>query len=354
MPSPKDKKAASVNIVNLTKKPEENVETKTKEPTKQELPDWVKQAKSEMQEQEPVPIEKYEGKVDKKLVTDEQPKQSTENRTPELTFGGTSKRQDNINKQAQEAVSKVASGEAPTEEESKNAQSSLSEMKQKYSDERMKALAQTHPDKFSTIATIMSALVTAATGGAIPFIPFNAITGNDQKIAYFNKINATYASQMNDLALDVNKLEQQRAKEATSNEETLKNAQQMAKEEGARKTDADVYKAEKEKRNQAELLTLENELRKDYSTLNTEQQQQIMSLAQDLENKSYSEATRYLVEEAQSGKYDNDALKLIAKMRSAVNSGKTPNQVAAATANAWTDIGTKAIYSVGGMVRGNK
>lgn len=345
MPSPKDKKAANVNIKNFVK---EETADKPKETTlKVEEPDWVKQAKSEMPEQEPVPVEKYKDKVDTRS-------QATPQATPELNFGSTSKRQDAINKQAQVAVNKVASGETPSEEESKNAQSSLSELKQKYTDERMKALAETQPDKFSTIATIMSALITAATGGAIPFIPFNGITGNDQKIAYFNKINATFASQMSDLATDVNKLEQQRAKEATSDETTLKNAQQFAKEEGARKTDADVYKAEREKQNQAELLTLENDLRKDYSSLNAEQQQQLMNLAQDLQNKSKAESIKYLQNAVKSGNFSNAELKQIASVLSAYEKGMTPSQVAATTVNAWTSAGTKVVDSVGGVLHGNK
>lgn len=351
MPSPKDKKAANVNMNNFNKK---ETTDKPKEETTVQEPDWVKQAKSEMPEQEPVPVEKYKDKVDTRLQAEPQaePKQNTV--TPELGFGSTSKRQDAINKQAQAAVNKVASGETPSEEESKNAQSSLSELKQKYTDERMKALAETQPDKFSTIATIMSALITAATGGAIPFIPFNGITGNDQKIAYFNKINATWASQMSDLATDVNKLEQQRAKEATSDETTLKNAQQFAKEEGARKTDADVYKAEREKQNQADLLTLENDLRKDYSSLNAEQQQQLMNLAQDLQNKSKAESIKYLQNAVKSGNFSNAELRQIASVLSAYEKGMTPSQVAATTVNAWTGAGTKVVDSVGGVLHGTK
>lgn len=353
MPSPTDKKNAQVNIKNMSKPMKED-DKPIENTSKVELPDWVVEEMSsnpKSREVKELDINNTQSNiksdyVDWNAVPDdevEEVKQKIANNesTPkELVFKSNSKSQDEINNVAKNAVTKIENQEPFDDKDISDAKEKYNDLQTKFTDERMKALAETNPNQWSTIATIASALITAATGGAIPFIPFNSITGNDQKIAYYNKLKATYADEMQNIDVDYKKLDAERAKEATSTDTTIANAKKMAEEKGARDTSSEAY-----------LSNFENNIAKDFGSFNTKQQKMLMTVAQDLQNMSEAEALRYLQHFASTeGAQDNATLKTIAKWESAINSGLTPNQVGARTVSAWTNAIVEPSAKIGDVV----
>lgn len=344
MPSPKDKKLANVNISMFSNSNDTNIDNKKEQqpnPSKPvPLPDWVKQYKQEKGNSYKPDVSKDEetaaaAKAAKAATAAPKTKDI-------LEFDSTSKSQQSVNDAAQTAVDKSVRGESFSADEQKDATDKFAALEKKYNDKYMQALAENQPDKFSTIASIMSALVTAATGGAIPFIPFNAITGNDQKIAYYNKLKATYANNMQDLTTDVQSLEQKRDKEATATDETIQNAKTMAKEEGARNTAENAYMA-----------NIEQTFTKEMSKLNQEQKKELMTVAKNLENKSMSEQIKYLSECANDPSIDSKTRDTIAYLVSAIEAGRTSGQIKSDVANTYSQVFNNAIKGVGGLLPWN-
>ena len=358
MPSPTDKKNAKVNMETFSEnKPlkENQIDSaagivENKEPEKKvELPFWVK---DEM-EKNPKSAEV------KELDIENTPKQkdSVKTNSTELKFDSTSKKQDDVNKAAQNAVTKSENGDSFTPEEISDAKEKADDLLKKFDDARMKALAETKPSSWTTMATILSALITAATGGAIPFIPFSHITGDDQKMAYYNKLKATYADAMQDIDVDYKKLQATRDVESTTTDETIANAKKAAEERGSRDTAGDVYKGNAATENQKDLMNLsheqqlalqqyQNAFQEEFSRLNHDQQLEVMNTAQNLQNMSETEQLKYINKLLDSGELSPDLAKTYAVLVSARN-GITPAQVGAKTAKNWTDVVVDPVTKIG-------
>ena len=366
MPSPTDKKNAKVNMETFNKPLKENqIDSaagivENKEPEKKvELPFWVK---DEM-EKNPKSAEVKEldventPKTQKELDIENTPKTQKDSVKPELKFDSTSKNQDAVNKAAQNAVTKSENGDSFTPEETTDAKEKVDDLLKKFDDARMKALAETKPSSWTTMATIISALITAATGGAIPFIPFSSITGDDQKMAYYNKLKATYADAMQDIDIDYKKLQATRDVESTTTDETIANAKKAAEERGSRDTAGDVYKENAATENQKDLMNLsheqqlalqqyQNAFQEEFSRLNHDQQLEVMDTAQNLQNMSETEQLKYINKLLDSGELSPDLAKTYAVLVSARN-GITPAQVGAKTAKNWTDVIVDPVTKIG-------
>lgn len=366
MPSPTDKKNAKVNMETFSEnKPlkENQIDSaagivENKEPEKKvELPEWVKdEMKKNPKSAEVKELDIENTTTPKNTAT---PKNTKEEKTSptELKFDSTSKKQDAVNKAAQNAVTKSENGDSFTPEEITDAKEKVDDLLKKFDDARMKALAETKPSSWTTMATIISALVTAATGGAIPFIPFGSITGDDQKMAYYNKLKATYADAMQNIDIDYKKLQANRDVESTTTDETIANAKKAAEERGSRDTAGDVYKGNAATENQKDLMSLSHEqqlalqqyqnvFQEEFSRLNHDQQLEVMNTAQNLQNMSETEQLKYINKLLDSGELSPDLAKTYAVLVSARN-GITPAQVGAKTAKNWTDVVVDPVTKIG-------
>lgn len=131
--------------------------------------------------------------------------------------------------------------------------------------------------KWGMPATIISAVITAATGGAIPFIPFIKLNGDSQKIAYLNKLNSIYAEKAQDFLLN----------KQTNKTNADKEIQKEAAEAGKTKAveNEAYWNAEQQQK-----FALERQ------RLLTELQGKTLAMISDLKNKSPAEKEKYFQE----------------------------------------------------------
>ena len=97
--------------------------------------------------------------------------------------------------------------------------------------------------RLSRIATVVSAIITAASGGRVPFIPFNAITGADQQMAYLRKAVGVYTDQASQDAANVNtEKSQEEIDKLKANPKTINTAKEATKTDVARKGNVEEQK----------------------------------------------------------------------------------------------------------------
>lgn len=177
----------------------------------------------------------------------------------------------------EDAVNTTIQGGELTEEQQNAARQqvpdALAEFK-KIVEEAKKGL---ETSKWGMPATIISAIITAATGGAIPFIPFINLNGDSQKIAYLNKLNSIYAEKAQDFLLN----------KQTNKTNADKEIQKEAAEAGKTKAveNEAYWNAEQQQK-----FALERQ------RLLTDLQGKTLVLINDLKNKSAAEQEKYLQE----------------------------------------------------------
>lgn len=189
-----------------------------------------------------------------------------------MTFDGVveqKKKDDDSTKSLIESVSTNTITPEQQEEAKTELQSAYDELK-RLKDEAKKGM---EPSKWGMPATIISAVLTAATGGAVPFIPFINLNGDSQKIAYLNKLDALYAENLQNL--QSKKIENKINADKTIQEQAVEAGKTKVAEEGE---------------------YAKSGIRKDEAKFAGEVQNRLLALSADLRNKSPAESSRYVQE----------------------------------------------------------
>lgn len=203
---------------------------------------------------------------------------------PLTSFSGTKTE----NQKLGNVVNKVTNGEELTEEDVEEAKTKVDTAWEELNNITAKAEDGLQPSKWVMAATIISAIISAATGGSIPFIPFSAITGDSQKIAYLNKLKATAAQKLSDEQTDQIIAASRNSDTAQENAEASGEVQYSKTGERAKDT------ANTE--NTMKINEQTQNFQKEFAKLNNDLQKQILELSANLRNKSPAEIERYMQE----------------------------------------------------------
>lgn len=205
---------------------------------------------------------------------------------PITSFKGIQNNEKDLENNATSIVSKVSNEEPTTQEDEEKAQSVLDKKLSEF-DKRIEELEKKmSPNKLAQVGTILSALVSAATGGAIPFIPINQLTGDYQKnLMRIKTISEQYKALMNERSqLDI----AENRSDPTVQENYDSYGKTKYSESGEKAANEDKNRITKE---QAELA---HKFEMEKASLASELQGKLMALTADLRNKAPAEQEKYI------------------------------------------------------------
>lgn len=205
---------------------------------------------------------------------------------PITSFKGIQSDEKELENNASSIVNKVNNEEPATQEDEEKAKVILEKKKGEF-DKRLEELRENmNPNKLAQVGTILSALISAATGGAIPFIPINQLTGDYQKnLMRIKTLSDQYAALMNERSqLDI------------AENRSDPTVQESYDSYGKTKYSESGEKAANEDKNRIaqEQALLSHEFEKERASLASELQTKLMALSADLRNKAPSEQERYI------------------------------------------------------------